>query len=187
MTRPDPKAQHLIRVQAQLGYRFRNPALLRQALTHRSHSARNNERFEFVGDSILDYVVAKMLFDAFPNLPEGRLSPMRAQLVKEATLAETARSIGIGSALNLGVGELKSGGSDRDSILADAMEALFAAISFDSDFAAAEETVRRLFAPRIHAGKRCQNPLAGSLAGAASAAAQIPHRKTNRRGQRGPV
>ena len=149
MTRPDPKAQHLIRVQAQLGYRFRNPALLRQALTHRSHSARNNERFEFVGDSILDYVVAKMLFDAFPNLPEGRLSPMRAQLVKEATLAETARSIGIGSALNLGVGELKSGGSDRDSILADAMEALFAAISFDSDFAAAEETVRRLFAPRI--------------------------------------
>lgn len=149
MTRPDPKAQHLIRVQAQLGYRFRNPALLRQALTHRSHSARNNERFEFVGDSILDYVVAKMLFDAFPNLPEGRLSPMRAQLVKEATLAETARSIGIGRALNLGVGELKSGGSDRDSILADAMEALFAAISFDSDFAAAEETVRRLFAPRI--------------------------------------
>ena len=178
MTRPDPKAQHLIRVQAQLGYRFRNPALLRQALTHRSHSARNNERFEFVGDSILDYVVAKMLFDAFPNLPEGRLSPMRAQLVKEATLAETARSIGIGSALNLGVGELKSGGSDRDSILADAMEALFAAISFDSDFAAAGHD---------HAGKRCQNPLAGSLAGAASAAAQIPHRKTNRRGQRGPV
>ncbi len=149
MTRPDPKAQHLIRVQAQLGYRFRNPALLRQALTHRSHSARNNERFEFVGDSILDYVVAKMLFDAFPNLPEGRLSPMRAQLVKEATLAETARRRGMGRELKVVVGGGSSGGIDGDAIMADAMEGLLAAIIVDADVDAAEEIVGRLVAPRI--------------------------------------
>ena len=91
MTTASPRQQHLAHLQKQLGYTFKNPALLQQALTHRSYHAQNNERLEFIGDSILDYAIAKMLYHAFPKLPEGRLSPLRAQLVKEATLAEIAR------------------------------------------------------------------------------------------------
>lgn len=139
------------RLQNRLGYRFRQPSLLQQALTHRSYSARHNERLEFVGDSILDYTIAKMLFETYPELPEGRLSPLRAALVKESTLADTARSIGLGQALYLGTGEIKSGGRDRPSILADALEAVFAAVSLDADFAAAEQVIRRLFAERVRA------------------------------------
>ena len=149
MTTASPRQQHLAHLQKQLGYTFKNPALLQQALTHRSYHAQNNERLEFIGDSILDYAIAKMLYHAFPKLPEGRLSPLRAQLVKEATLAEIARELHIGNALYLGTGELKSGGNDRPSILADAVEALLAAISFDADFATAEAAVQRLFAHRI--------------------------------------
>lgn len=145
----DPRQQHLTALQRKLGYTFQNNNWLNQALTHRSFHSENNERLEFIGDSILDYVVAKMLYDAFPKLPEGRLSPLRAQLVKEATLAQIARELNLGAALLLGVGEIKSGGHDRPSILADALEALFAAISLDSDFQAAEHVVRQLFAPRI--------------------------------------
>ncbi|MDK4688222.1 ribonuclease III [Kingella negevensis] len=145
----DIRLQYFRPIQDKIGYAFKNIKLLQQALTHRSYSAQNNERFEFIGDSILDYVVAKMLYDAFPNLPEGRLSPLRAQLVKEATLAEIARELGLGNALYLGMGELKSGGNDRASILADAMEALFAAISFDADFHTAENVVRGLFADKV--------------------------------------
>ncbi|MDK4680080.1 ribonuclease III [Kingella negevensis] len=145
----DTRLQYFRPIQDKIGYAFKNIKLLQQALTHRSYSAQNNERFEFIGDSILDYVVAKMLYDAFPNLPEGRLSPLRAQLVKEATLAEIARELGLGNALYLGMGELKSGGNDRASILADAMEALFAAISFDADFHTAENVVRGLFADKV--------------------------------------
>ncbi|WP_032137758.1 ribonuclease III [Kingella negevensis] len=145
----DIRLQYFRPIQDKIGYTFKNIKLLQQALTHRSYSAQNNERFEFIGDSILDYVVAKMLYDAFPNLPEGRLSPLRAQLVKEATLAEIARELGLGNALYLGMGELKSGGNDRASILADAMEALFAAISFDADFHTAENVVRGLFADKV--------------------------------------
>ena len=149
MTTASPRQQHLAHLQKQLGYTFKNPTLLQQALTHRSYHAQNNERLEFIGDSILDYAIAKMLYHAFPKLPEGRLSPLRAQLVKEATLAEIARELHIGNALYLGTGELKSGGNDRPSILADAVEALLAAISFDADFATAEAAVQRLFAHRI--------------------------------------
>ena len=94
----DIRLQYFRPIQDKIGYAFKNIKLLQQALTHRSYSAQNNERFEFIGDSILDYVVAKMLYDAFPNLPEGRLSPLRAQLVKEATLAEIARALGLGNA-----------------------------------------------------------------------------------------
>lgn len=145
----NPRSQHLERLQQRIAYSFLKMELLNQALTHRSYSSNNYERLEFIGDSILDYVVAKMLYDAFPKLPEGRLSPLRAQLVKEATLAEMARELHLGEALLLGVGELKSGGNDRASILADALEALFAAISLDSDFQAAERVIRQLFAARV--------------------------------------
>lgn len=139
----------LEKLQQDLGHRFVRREWLQQALTHRSFSAQNNERLEFIGDSILDYAVAKMLYEAFPSLPEGKLSRLRSNLVNQDTLAEIAAELNLGAVLNLGVGELKSGGSSRPSILADALEALFAAVSFDADFAAAEQTVRRLFAERI--------------------------------------
>lgn len=137
------------RLQIRLNHRFRQSHLLTQALTHRSYSAHNYERLEFIGDSILDYVIAKMLYEAFPDLSEGKLSPLRAQLVKESTLADMARELNMGSALLLGVGELKSGGHDRASILADALEAIFAAVSLDADFATAETIIRNLFANKI--------------------------------------
>lgn len=136
-------------IQQQLGYQFDQPKLLQQALTHRSYAAQNNERFEFIGDAILNYTVAKMLFVAFPKLSEGELSRLRSNLVNQDTLAEIATEMQIGHALYLGQGELKSGGFRRPSILADAMEAMFAAISFDADFARAEKTIRHLFAGRI--------------------------------------
>ena len=134
-----------------IGYRFNQPALLRQAMTHRSYGLPNNERLEFVGDSILNYTVARMLFDQFPALSEGALSRLRANLVNQSTLAEIATQLELGGVLKLGEGELKSGGSQRPSILADAVEALFAAVCFDRDFAAAEQVVRKVYQPRIAA------------------------------------
>ena len=136
-------------IQRRLGHKFVRIELLQQALTHRSFNAKNNERFEFVGDAILNYSIAKMLFDAFPKLTEGELSRLRANLVDEHVLAEIALEMNIGDGLYLGAGELKSGGFRRPSILADAMEAMFAAVSFDAGFAAAEEVVRHLFAERV--------------------------------------
>ncbi|WP_439823243.1 ribonuclease III [Chromobacterium fluminis] len=132
-----------------LDYAFQKPELLRQALTHRSYGAGNNERFEFVGDSILNYTVARMLFDQFPKLTEGELSRLRANLVNQNTLAEIAHELKLGDYLYLGEGELKSGGFNRPSILADALEATFAAVSFDSDFLRAEQVVRRLYDQRV--------------------------------------
>ena len=121
LPKPDPRRVRVgEELQRHLGHSFQNPRLFEQALTHRSYSAQNNERFEFVGDAILDYSVAKMLFDAFPGYSEGELSRLRANLVNQDVLAEIARSMGVGDALYLGVGELKSGGFDRPSILADA-------------------------------------------------------------------
>lgn len=137
------------RMQQQLGYQFNDTGWLQQALTHRSYSSRNNERLEFVGDSVLNYTVARMLFDAFPKLSEGELSRLRASLVNEGTLAEIAIKINLGDCLYLGTGELKSGGFNRPSILADAMEAVFAAINFDADFQTAEKVVQSLFKDRI--------------------------------------
>ena len=136
-------------IQQKLQYRFKQPELLIRALTHRSYSSRHNERFEFVGDAILNYTIAKMLYDTFPDLPEGRLSRLRANLVNQDTLAEIATELKVGDALLLGNGELKSGGFRRPSILSDAMEAMFAAVSFDTDFNAAEQVVRHLFARRV--------------------------------------
>ena len=152
-------------LQKQLGYQFSQAALLQRALTHRSYSADNNERLEFVGDSILNYSVAKMLFDAFPRLSEGELSRLRASLVKQDTLAEIAFELQLGNLMFLGEGELKSGGFRRPSILADAVEAILAAISLDSDFLRAEKTVRHLFRERIksidiqHQGKDSKTTL----------------------------
>ncbi len=143
------KQQAHAAIQNKLGYHFKDTTLLQQALTHRSYHAKNNERFEFVGDSILNYTVAKMLFDAFPKLTEGELSRLRASLVNEGVLAEIALEMNVGDGLYLGAGELKSGGFRRPSLLADAMEAMFAAVSFDADFAEAEKVVRHLFAERV--------------------------------------
>ena len=136
------------RLSEALDYAFQKPDLLRQALTHRSFAASNNERFEFIGDSILNYTVARMLFDQFPRLSEGELSRLRANLVNQNTLAEIAHELKLGDYLYLGEGELKSGGFNRPSILADALEATFAAVSFDADFQHAEQVVRRLYASR---------------------------------------
>jgi len=109
------KQQAHTAIQNKLGYHFKDTALLQQALTHRSYHAKNNERFEFVGDSILNYTVAKMLFDAFPKLTEGELSRLRASLVNEGVLAEIALEMNVGDGLYLGAGELKSGGFRRPS------------------------------------------------------------------------
>lgn len=136
-------------LQKKLRYSFEDSALLQQALTHRSFSSKNNERFEFVGDSILNYAIAKALFDYFPSLSEGELSRLRANLVNQDTLALIATELELGTVLFLGSGELKSGGFRRPSILADALEAIFAAISFDSNFLQAEQVVNFLFAERI--------------------------------------
>lgn len=137
------------RLQQALGYTFTRPELLMQALTHRSYGAVNNERLEFLGDSVLNCSVARALYDAFPDLPEGSLSRLRANLVRQETLAEIAVTLKLGDSLRLGEGELKSGGFRRPSILADALESLFGAIFLDAGFDAAQAVVRRLFDPLV--------------------------------------
>jgi ribonuclease III len=132
-----------------LGYQFKNPALLAQALTHRSFSGNNNERLEFLGDSVLNFIIAHQLYLRFPRLPEGDLSRLRAQLVKESTLSEIAFSLNIGDALKLGEGELKSAGWRRPSILADALEAIIGAVYSDGGFSAAESLVLNLYADKL--------------------------------------
>lgn len=139
------------RFAATLGYVFRQPALLRQALTHRSHSIPNNERLEFLGDSVLNFVVALRLYENFPKLSEGELSRLRANLVNQATLFEVADAMHIGDAMAFGEGELKSGGFRRPSILADALEAIFGAVFLDGGFTEAEKLISELFEPKITA------------------------------------
>jgi ribonuclease-3 len=137
------------RLQQALGYTFTRADLLTQALTHRSYGATNNERLEFLGDSVLNCTVARVLYDAFPDLPEGSLSRLRANLVRQETLAEIAVTLKLGDSLRLGEGELKSGGFRRPSILADALESLFGAVFLDAGFDAAERVVRGLFDPLV--------------------------------------
>ncbi len=132
-----------------LPYRFVNASLLTQALTHRSFSAQNNERLEFLGDGALNFIIAQQLFQRFQALAEGDLSRLRAQLVKEATLCEIAQSLDVGAALKLGEGEIKSGGWRRPSILADALEALVGAVYLDGGYAEAEAMVIALFADKL--------------------------------------
>ena len=129
-----------------LGYDFRDPALLRQALTHRSFGSPHNERLEFLGDSVLNCVIARRLYDAFSDLPEGDLSRLRAHLVNQQKLADLGREIALGDAVLLGEGEVRSGGRGRPSILANALEALLGAVLLDGGFAAAESVVLRLYA-----------------------------------------
>ena len=134
-----------------LAYCFRDPALAVLALTHRSAGKPNNERLEFLGDALLGVVVAELLYEAHPNASEGELSRLRAQLVNGQALAVIARELELGDELKLGSGELKSGGFRRDSILADAFEALLAAVYLDAGFEACRNVVRGLFEPLVAA------------------------------------
>ena len=134
---------------SRLGYQFKNPALLAQALTHRSFAANNNERLEFLGDGALNFIIANQLYNQFRKLPEGDLSRLRAQLVKESTLCEIAISLNVGETLKLGEGEMKSAGWKRPSILADALEAIVGAVYIDGGHLAAEALVLQLFNERI--------------------------------------
>jgi ribonuclease III len=129
-----------------LAYVFHKPELLRQALTHRSYGTPHNERLEFVGDAVLNCAVALALYERFPQMPEGDLSRARAHLVNRDTLAQLARRLGVGNELRLGEGELKSGGADRNSIVADALEAVFGAVFLDGGFAAARRVIDTVYA-----------------------------------------
>jgi len=131
-----------------LHYRFRNAELFQQALTHRSATRRNNERLEFLGDAVLDFVVSEAVFCARPDATEGDLSKLRALLVKDESLAELALELDLGEHLILGSGERKSGGHRRESILADALEAIFGAVFLDSGFAAAKDVIDRVYEER---------------------------------------
>jgi ribonuclease-3 len=136
-------------IERRLGYQFSNAALLQQALTHRSHGVPHNERLEFLGDGLLNFVIARLLFQHFPALPEGDLSRLRAGLVNQQALSELAVSLSLGEHLRLGEGELKSGGFRRPSILADAFEALIGAVYLDGGFAAAEKVLTELYRPLL--------------------------------------
>jgi ribonuclease III len=130
-----------------LGYVFTQPQLLQRALTHRSFSQNNNERLEFLGDSVLNCIVAKYLFDNYPDLPEGDLSRLRSNLVNQQTLFALAQQLQLGELLLLGEGERKSAGCRRPSILADTVEALLGAVFLDGGFAAAQQVVLGLYVP----------------------------------------
>jgi len=129
-----------------LDYFFRDPGLLELALTHRSASSSNNERLEYLGDAILGFIIAEALFEKFDHGPEGILTRQRASLVKKETLAGLARDMELGRFLRLGSGERKSGGWQRDSILANAVEAIFGAVYLDSDFNTCRRIIRQLYA-----------------------------------------
>ena len=133
-----------------LPYQPADLAIIQQALTHRSFSADNNERLEFVGDAIIDLIIAEALYQKFADKPEGELSRYRAELVRSSTLAQLAREIGLNSLIRLGEGERKSGGAERESILSGTLEALFGAIYLDSNLHECKRIVLKLFATRLH-------------------------------------
>jgi ribonuclease-3 len=145
-------------VKRSFGHVFANPSLCRSALTHRSAGSDHNERLEFLGDAILNCAVARMLFDAHPQADEGALSRLRASLVSGESLAQIAAGLQMGDFLNLGSGELKSGGFRRSSILADALEAMLGAIFLDEGYDAAATAVRRILGAKLS-----ELPAAGSL------------------------
>lgn len=134
----------LERFSRRLGYAFRDPALLERALTHRSASGANNERLEFLGDGLVNFVAGALLYGSYPDAEEGELSRLRAGIVRETALAQLAERLELGDVLILGPGELRSGGFRRASILADGLEALLGAIYLDGGFAAAREVCERL-------------------------------------------
>lgn len=151
----------ITRLQKKIGYTFKQPLLLSQALTHRSANVNHNERLEFLGDSILSFVIADTLFTQFPDIDEGDMSRMRATLVRGKTLAELAREFELGECLRLGPGELKSGGYRRDSILADTVEAIIGAIYLDSGIEQAKKIILTWYQKRLEAikpGDRQKDP-----------------------------
>ena len=134
-------------LEQRLGYTFVAPELLQQAVTHRSHGAVHNERLEFLGDAVLNCTIAQLLFQKYARFDEGDLSRLRANLVKQSSLADIAERIALSEFMRLGEGERKSGGFRRPSILADTMEATFGAVFVDSGFEAARDVIARLFDP----------------------------------------
>jgi ribonuclease III len=141
-------------LQSKLGYEFRQQNLISQALTHRSFGQPNNERFEFLGDSILNCVVASMLFDQYSKLDEGDLSRLRSNLVKQQTLYEIAQTLSLGNIMKMGDGEQKSGGQRRPSMLADCVEAIFGAVFLDAGFDVAARVIKQQYEPIL----RSMNP-----------------------------
>ena len=139
----------LSQLQQKIGYSFSDISLLETAMTHRSARMKNNERSEFLGDSILGFIIADHLFHQFPGADEGQLSRLRASLVKKETLASIGKSLSIGNYLKLGQGELRSGGHTRDSILADAVEAVIAAIYLDAGYQKARDFIFELFKEKL--------------------------------------
>ena len=132
-----------------LNYQFNDVGLFEQSLTHRSAPGDNNERLEFLGDAVLDFVISEVVFRAHSLAPEGDLSRLRSSLVKDTTLAELAADLGIGEYLILGSGERKAGGHRRESILADALEAIFGAVYLDAGFDAARKVIEQAFGERL--------------------------------------
>lgn len=139
------------RLQQRLGYTFVDQKNLQLALTHRSHGATNNERLEFLGDSILNFVIGEALFKKFPEAKEGQLSRLRSQMVKGETLAHLAREFAFGECLVLGEGEMKSGGHRRDSILADTVEAIIGAIYLEAGLESCRDRLHSWYAERLAA------------------------------------
>jgi len=142
-----PKAIHALL--KKLEYSFSDISLIEEALTHRSYSSNNNERLEFLGDGILNFVIAYELFKLYPDVQEGDLSRLRANLVNKDSLAEIADRLELGEVIRLGSGELKSGGFRRPSILADAVESIFGAVYCDGGFESCRELIVRLYADRL--------------------------------------
>jgi ribonuclease-3 len=143
------KSNAVIALENKLGYSFNNIELINEALTHRSYGAKNNERLEFLGDSILNFVIAHELYKLYPDVQEGDLSRLRANLVNRESLAEIANQLNLGEAILLGSGELKSGGFRRPSILADTVESVLGAVFCDVGFDACRDLILRLYAPRL--------------------------------------
>lgn len=139
----------LLKLSQRIGYDFQDESLIELALTHRSKGDKNNERLEFLGDSIVNFIIAEALFHKFPQAKEGKLSRLRAGLVRGTTLAEIGRDFELGDFLVLGSGELKSGGFNRESILADAVEAIIGAIYLDAGMAVVQERVLSWFDTRL--------------------------------------
>ncbi len=142
--------------QLALGYKFRDPDLLTRALTHKSYanerretSSSHNERLEFLGDTVLGFVIGELIYRSFPNLQEGALSKIKAHLVSASTLASKGRALGIGRYLRMGAGEARSGGAEKLSLLADGFEAVVAAIYLDGGLPAADAFLKRVFGPDI--------------------------------------
>ncbi len=152
------RSQNLEDLQSRLGYRFRNVALLKEALTHksfvnenRSLNLKDNERLEFLGDAVLDLLVSDLLFTKYPDLPEGDLSKRRASIVREETLCSLARNLGLGDFILLGRGEDMSGGREKSSLLANAFEAVMAAVYLDGGIGCVTDVAGKIFMPLVSA------------------------------------